>query len=63
MASTYCRFLERICNLRSLPNVYKRQIVDRFLAVKSEEELRVLCESISSELQTVAARPDYFTVE
>ena len=62
MASYYCRYLERICNLRSLPAYYKKQVVKRFLAVKSEDELRQLCESIRDELQPIAAHPDYFTV-
>ena len=57
-----CRFLERICNLRSLPNFYRSWIVDSFSTVTTDEELRVLCETISSELQAVAAHPDYFTV-
>lgn len=57
-----CRFLERICNLRSLPNFYKSWIVDSFNSIENEDDLRLLCKTISSELQTIAARPDYFTV-
>lgn len=62
MTSYYCRFLERVCSLESLSARSKRQIVDRFLAVRSEQELRQLCESIRDTLQPIAANPDYFTV-
>ena len=62
MTSYYCRYLERICNLRSLSARSKRQIVDRFLAVRSEQELRQLCESIQDRLRPIAVNPDYFTV-
>ena len=62
MASKYCRFLERVCNLESLSATSKRQIVDRFLSVRSLEELRQLCESVSIVLQSHAHNKDYFTV-
>ena len=62
MTSYYCRFLERVCSLKSLSAKSKRQIVDRFLAVRSEVELQQLCESIQDKLQPIASNPDYFTV-
>lgn len=62
MVSSYCRFLERVCGLKSLSAKSKRQIVDRFLAVHSEEELRQLVESVRAKLVSVSANPDYFTV-
>jgi len=62
MASKYCRFLEKVCNLESLSAKSKQQIVDRFLAVRSLEELHQLCESVSIVLQSHAHNKDYFTV-
>ena len=62
MTSYYCRYLERICNLRSLSAKSKSQIVDMFLAVRSEEDLRQLCYKIQDRLRPIAANPDYFTV-
>jgi len=62
-AQRYCAFLERVCNGRTVPERFKSQIINRFLAVKNIEELRQLCEIVSTRLRAVASNPDYFTVE
>jgi len=62
-ARYYCAFLERVCNTRSVPERLKFQITDHFMQVRSIEELRDLCESVSACLRPIASNPDYFTVE
>ena len=57
-----CRFLERICNIRSLSARSKRQIVDLFLSVRSLTELQALCEHVSVTCITKYGYNDYFTV-
>ena len=62
-ADRYCEYLSRVCNLRSLPRVYKDYISNKFTEVQTVEDLRELCISIQDSLRPIAANPDYFTVE
>lgn len=62
-ADRYCEYLNRVCNLRSLPRVYKDYISNKFTEIQTVEDLRELCISIQDSLRPIAANPDYFTVE
>ena len=49
-ADRYCEYLSRVCNLRSLPRVYKDYISHKFTEVQTIEDLRELCISIQDSL-------------
>lgn len=61
-ADICCDFLNRVCNLNSVPTTIKNYAVDEFSRVKSIDELYQLCKTIEGLLQPIAANPDYFTV-
>ena len=58
---TLCRYLDRVFKL-SLPNKLKNHIRDRFLNLKSTDELRTLCVNVRNYLISTYGTNPYFEI-
>lgn len=47
IAKHYCAFLDRVFRMRVFNYASERRIVNRFLAIRSLDDLKVLCNQIS----------------